>query len=135
MQLFIDTFVIIMWGGGRVKVGKFTWEDACFCAFVFKMYINKAQNMHVFMYFLHAISASFDPPLHHNGKGSITICSDMVVLVISLISQFVHVKSYSDLEPFIATDQLTKDFGGTLEYDHQDWVRFRMVGASLIPRP
>ena len=30
----------------------------------------KAQNMHVFMYFLHLVPPS-TPPLHHNGKGSI----------------------------------------------------------------
>ena len=42
-----------------------TWKHACFCAFLFKIYM-KAQNMHVFMYFLHLM-----PPLPHNGKGSI----------------------------------------------------------------
>ena len=38
-----------------------------FCAFMFKIYM-KAACFHVFSPF----SASFYPPLHHNGKGSIT---------------------------------------------------------------
>ena len=46
---------------------KFTWKHACFCAFVFKIYM-KAQK-HVFHVFF-PISASFYFSLHHNGKGS-----------------------------------------------------------------
>lgn len=41
--------------------------------------------------------------------------------------QIIGVKSSEELQKYIAKDQLTENFGGTFQYDHQDWVKFRMV--------
>ena len=34
------------------------------------------------------------------------------------------------LHRFVDKTQLTSEFGGLLSYDHQDWVRFRMVSRG-----
>lgn len=47
--------------------------------------------------------------------------------------QFCQLRDYSELEKFIAKEDLTPEFGGTLEYNHREWVRFRMVSNFLIP--
>ena len=36
-------------------------------------------------------------------------------------------KSNVELFSYIDQNQLSKEFGGTLEYSHQDWVKFRLV--------
>ena len=34
---------------------------------------------------------------------------------------------YGELWEYVDKSQLMPDLGGYLEYEHQDWVRFRMV--------
>ena len=36
----------------------------------------------------------------------------------------------AELYQYISEDELTHEFGGSLQYKHQDWVRFRMVSLS-----
>ena len=38
----------------------------------------------------------------------------------------------SELQRYVDQSQLTVEFGGSLLYDHQDWVRFRMVGMGVV---
>ena len=40
-------------------------------------------------------------------------------------------KSQAGLLKYFDKSQLTSEFGGTLSYNHHDWVRFRMVRFSL----
>lgn len=49
--------------------------------------------------------------------------------------QFHQVPTYEALHEFIDKDQLTLEFGGTLSYSHQDWVKFRMVSLHLFWGP
>ena len=39
----------------------------------------------------------------------------------------IYMKSNVELFSYIDQNQLSKEFGGTLEYSHQDWVKFRLV--------
>ena len=47
--------------------------------------------------------------------------------VISRRAQLLHVSDYAGLLEHADLSQLMPDVGGYLEYEHQDWVRFRMV--------
>ena len=50
------------------KIQENICKQACSYVFVQDNYIKA----HVLMYFLRLVHAHFYPPLHHNGKGSIT---------------------------------------------------------------
>jgi hypothetical protein len=61
------------------------------------------------------------------GQGNVSYGS----LTDSSNPQFVQIKSMTALHKFVEKSQLTVGFGGTLSYNHQDWVRFRMVRAAI----
>ncbi len=42
------------------------------------------------------------------------------------------IQTIEKLHNYIKPDQLTEEYGGTFQYEHQDWVRFRMVWKSII---
>ena len=46
--------------------------------------------------------------------------------------QFQQIKSQAALYEVVDKSQLTSEFGGTLSYNHHDWVRFRMVRGELV---
>ena len=52
-----------------------------------------------------------------------------------MFMQFHQVPTYEALHEFIDKAQLTSEFGGTLSYSHQDWVKFRMVSLYLFRGP
>ena len=44
-------------------------------------------------------------------------------------SQVVHLDDYCELLQYIDKSGLTSDLGGSLVYDHQEWVKYRLVSA------
>ena len=44
-------------------------------------------------------------------------------------SQVVHLDDYHGLLQYIDESSLTSDLGGSLVYDHQEWVKYRLVSA------
>ena len=44
-------------------------------------------------------------------------------------AQFQHVSEHEGLTECADKSQLMPEFGGYLEYVHEDWVRFRMVSS------
>eukprot|EP00731_Ephydatia_muelleri_P027821 Em0019g694a len=44
----------------------------------------------------------------------------------------IYMKSNVELFSYIDQNQLSKEFGGTLEYSHQDWVKFRLRVEPFI---
>ena len=48
------------------------------------------------------------------------------------IVQLEHVAEYEGLLERADKSQLMPDLGGYLEYDHRDWVRFRMVSGFMV---
>lgn len=48
----------------------------------------------------------------------------------NFLFQHVVVPTMAELYQYISEDELTHEFGGSLQYKHQDWVRFRMVSLS-----
>ena len=45
--------------------------------------------------------------------------------------KFQQVRTHGLLLKYFDRSQLTAEFGGTLTYNHQDWVRFRMVSVLV----
>lgn len=45
-----------------------------------------------------------------------------------LVLQVVMLSSVTDLLHYIDENQLTSEFGGTLDYCHSDWIVLRTVG-------
>ena len=43
--------------------------------------------------------------------------------------QVVHLDNYHGLLQYIDESSLTSDLGGSLVYDHQEWVKYRLVSA------
>ena len=54
------------------------------------------------------------------------------VFSFSLRSQLTHVSDHDGLLEHADRSQLMPDLGGYLEYEHEDWVRFRMVSQLSI---
>ena len=50
------------------------------------------------------------------------------------ISQTLMLSSASKLTKFIAPNQLTEEFGGTLQYNHEDWIQNRQVSMWYRPK-
>ena len=50
-----------------------------------------------------------------------------VTCVYNYILQFHHVKETEDLLEFVDQSQLLPELGGYLEYEHEAWIKFRMV--------
>ena len=46
--------------------------------------------------------------------------------------QFERVPRYEGLSEYADKSQLMPDLGGYLEYEHQDWVKFRMVSSPCV---
>lgn len=54
-----------------------------------------------------------------------TVCS-----VLFYFLQYTFKGTPAELFEYIPANQLTQEFGGSVKYNHQDWVRFRMVRHS-----
>ena len=46
--------------------------------------------------------------------------------------QFKLITTVDELESYIDRSQLTPEFGGVFSYDHDEWIRFRIVSTSLL---
>ncbi len=47
------------------------------------------------------------------------------------VTQFRQISNRLELLEFIDKDQLTLEFDGDFAYNHQEWVRFRMVSIII----
>lgn len=45
--------------------------------------------------------------------------------------QFKLVTTVDELKSYIDRSQLTPEFGGVFNYDHDEWIRFRIVSLSI----
>lgn len=57
--------------------------------------------------------------------------SSNLFFVLAVSCQVILV-SANKLTRYIEPSQLTDDFGGSLDYDHSDWLNKRLVTASFI---
>lgn len=46
--------------------------------------------------------------------------------------QFKLITTVDELKSYIDRTQLTPEFGGVFNYDHDEWIRFRIVSTSLL---
>ena len=53
----------------------------------------------------------------------------MVTLSFDYFVQVVMFSSVEELHAHIDRDQLTEDVGGTLSYNHQEWIQHRAVSS------
>lgn len=45
--------------------------------------------------------------------------------------QFKLITTVDELKSYIDSTQLTPEFGGVFHYDHDEWIRFRIVSGTL----
>lgn len=45
--------------------------------------------------------------------------------------QFKLVTTVDELKSYIDRSQLTPEFGGVFHYDHDEWIRFRIVSMTI----
>lgn len=45
--------------------------------------------------------------------------------------QFKLITTVDELKSYIDRTQLTPEFGGVFNYDHDEWIRFRIVSHTL----
>ena len=50
-------------------------------------------------------------------------------------SQIVMLESSTDLFHHLQVSQITRDLGGTLDYDHDQWIQIQRVGTKFIHTP
>lgn len=51
------------------------------------------------------------------------------------LTQIVMLESSTDLFHYLQASQITRDLGGTLDYDHDQWIQIQRVGSIFIHSP
>ena len=53
----------------------------------------------------------------------------------TLVHQIVMLESSTDLFHYLQASQITRDLGGTLDYDHDQWIQIQRVGSIFTIPP
>lgn len=72
-----------------------------------------------------------ESPLNQFPRQQTLLINSKLFFVLSVSGQVILV-SANKLTRYIEPSQLTNDFGGSLDYDHSDWLNKRLVTTSFI---